>query len=110
MNEKIYSVDEFQSRITPIAMKYGVERVYLFGSYARGNATSKSDVDLRVDRGNLRGMLALSGMRIDICNILSKNVDLLTTGSLDDDFRKKISGDEVLLYNRNTMPATVSVD
>lgn len=100
MNEKIYSVDELQSCIVPIAMKYGVERVYLFGSYARGSATAKSDVDLRIDRGDLRGMFALSGMRIDICNILSKNVDLLTTGSLDDDFRQKISEDEVLIYER----------
>ena len=100
MNEIVYSVDELQIRIAPIAMKYGVERVYLFGSYAKGSATAKSDVDLRIDKGNLRGMFALSGMRIDICNVLSKDVDLLTTGSLDDEFRRKISGDEVLIYER----------
>lgn len=57
-------------------------------------------VDLRIDRGDLRGMFALSGMRIDICNTLSKNVDLLTAGSLDEDFRRKISEDEVLIYER----------
>lgn len=100
MNEKIYSIEELQRRIAPIAIQYGVERVYLFGSYAKGCATTESDIDLRIDKGALRGMFALSGMRIDICSALSKDVDLLTTGSLDDDFRSRIQGDEVLIYER----------
>lgn len=100
MNEKIYSIEELQRRIAPIAIQYGVERVYLFGSYAKGCATAESDIDLRVDKGSLRGMFALSGMRIDISSALSKDVDLLTTGSLDDDFRSRIQGDEVLIYER----------
>lgn len=100
MNEKIYSIEELQRRIAPIAVQYGVERVYLFGSYAKGCATAESDIDLRVDKGSLRGMFALSGMRIDICSALSKDVDLLTTGSFDEDFRRKISKDEVLIYER----------
>ncbi len=100
MTAKTYTIEELKSRITPIAVQYGVERVYLFGSYAKGCATTESDVDLRIDRGALRGLFALSGMRIDICSALSKDVDLLTTGSLDDDFRNKIRGDEVLIYER----------
>ncbi len=100
MNNKIYSIEEIQSRISPIAMRYGVERVYLFGSYAKGCATAESDVDLRIDKGSLRGLFALSGMRLDICNALSKNVDLLTTNSLDENFRGRIQNDEVLIYER----------
>ncbi|MDE7194083.1 MAG: nucleotidyltransferase domain-containing protein [Oscillospiraceae bacterium] len=100
MNDKIYSIEEIQSRISPIAMRYGVERVYLFGSYAKGCATAESDVDLRIDKGSLRGLFALSGMRLDICDALSKEVDLLTTNSLDDIFRSKIQNDEVMIYER----------
>lgn len=100
MSEKIYSIGEIQSRVSPIAMRYGVERVYLFGSYAKGCATAQSDVDLRIDKGTLRGLFALSGMRLDICDALSKEVDLLTTNSLDDNFRNRIRGDEVLIYER----------
>lgn len=100
MNEKIYSIEEIQNQVSPIAVRYGVQRVYLFGSYAKGCATAESDVDLRVDKGALRGLFALSGMRLDICKALSKEVDLLTTGSLDDDFRNKIQRDEVLIYER----------
>lgn len=100
MDDKIYSIKEIQKCITKIAAKYGVERVYLFGSYAKGCATSESDIDLRVDKGSLRGLFALSGMRLDICNALSKDVDLLTTNSLDEDFLGKIHSDEVLIYEQ----------
>lgn len=100
MNKEIYSIEEIQNRVSPIAIRYGVERVYLFGSYAKGCATAESDVDLRIDKGALRGLFALSGMRLDICDALSKDVDLLTTNSLDDNFRNRIQGDEVLIYER----------
>lgn len=60
MREQIYSVGDLRAIIAPIAARHGVERIYLFGSYARGEATKNSDVDLRVDKGNLRGMFALA--------------------------------------------------
>ncbi len=101
MNNKVYSIEEIKNLICPIAVRYGVERVYLFGSYAKGCATAESDVDLQIDKGSLRGLFALSGMRLDICDALSKNVDLLTTNSLDDNFRNRIQGDEVLIYGQS---------
>ena len=58
MRDQIYSVGDLRAIIAPIAARHGVERIYLFGSYARGEATKNSDVDLRVDKGNLRGMFA----------------------------------------------------
>jgi uncharacterized protein len=46
--------------------KSPVEHVYLFDSYARGEATANSDVDLRVDKGSLEGMFALCGLYTEI--------------------------------------------
>lgn len=51
MTDKIYSIDEIKKIISPIASRYGVERVFLFGSYARGEATEESDLDFRIDKG-----------------------------------------------------------
>ena len=78
-----------------------MERVYLFGSYAKGCADANSDIDLRIDKGRLRGLFALSGMRLDICGALDKEVDLLTTNSLDKDFLDRIHGDEVMIYEQS---------
>jgi predicted nucleotidyltransferase len=49
MPEKPYTITEIQNRIRPVAMRYGVERVSLFGSYARGEVKPSSDIDLCID-------------------------------------------------------------
>ena len=45
----IYAVDEIARIVRPIAQRYGLRAVYLFGSYARGAATEDSDIDLLID-------------------------------------------------------------
>ena len=52
---KIYTVPELQTVLSPIFREHGVKKATLFGSYAKGAATSRSDVDLLVDSG-LRGL------------------------------------------------------
>ena len=98
--EQIYTIDSLRSIIAPIAAQHGVDRIYLFGSYARGEANQNSDVDLRVDKGNLRGLFALGALYCDLEDSLGKKLDLLTTGSLDQSFLKEIEKEEVLLYDR----------
>ena len=94
-----YTVEEIKTTVEPIARKYGVERVYLFGSYARGDVNENSDVDFRIDKGSLKGMFALCGLYTEIEEALQMKVDILTTGSLEDDFLRKIQKEEVLLYD-----------
>lgn len=98
MCDKIYSIDEIKNIVTPIAKKYGVDKVYLFGSYARGEAAAGSDLDFRVDKGALRGLFALGGMYCDLEEKFQKKLDLLTTASLDEAFLNRIKNDEVLIY------------
>jgi len=93
------SIKKIKDSITDVAQEYGVARVYLFGSYARGDADANSDVDLRIDKGRLRGLFQLSGFQQDIQERLGKNVDVLTTRSLDDNFLKNIRNEEVVLYD-----------
>jgi hypothetical protein len=98
MTDKAYTIEEIRAVVTPIAQKYGVERIYLFGSYARGEAGTNSDIDLRIDKGSLKGLFALCGLYTEIQDALNSQVDVLTTGSLDDNFLHKIQAEEVLLY------------
>lgn len=98
MAEKKYTIEEIKAVVEPIARKYGVDRVYLFGSYARGDVTENSDIDLRVDKGSLKGMFALCGLYTEIEEALQTKVDVMTTGSLEEEFLHKIRKEEVLLY------------
>ena len=92
-----YTIDEIKEIVTILAARYGADRIYLFGSYARGDASKDSDIDLRIDKGAIRG-LQLGGLAADLENALGIPVDLVPTGSLDSKFLNSISDDEVLLY------------
>ncbi|MBR2782365.1 MAG: nucleotidyltransferase domain-containing protein [Oscillospiraceae bacterium] len=92
-----YSVEEIKTIVSSLAQQYGADRIYLFGSYARGDANANSDIDLRIDKGSIRG-LQLGGLAADLEDALGLPVDLIPTGSLDVSFLKSIAADEVLLY------------
>ena len=98
MSKKIYTVDEIRKLVFPIADQYGIERMYLFGSYARGEATPQSDIDFRVDRGNLVDLLELGGLFSDLEDSFQKNLDVLTTQMLSPEFLNSIRAEEVLIY------------
>ena len=92
-----YRIDEIKEIVTILAARYGADRIYLFGSYARGDANKDSDIDLRIDKGAIRG-LQMGGLAADLEDALGIPVDLVPTGSLDSKFLNSISDDEVLLY------------
>ncbi len=93
-----YSIEKLKEIITPIAEKYQISKVYLFGSFARGDYNEQSDVDLRIEKGELKGMFALCGFYTEVEEALQMKVDVVTTGSLEDDFLREIEKDEVMLY------------
>lgn len=86
-------ISEIRTFVSKRAEEYGAERVCLFGSYARGEATENSDIDLHIDKGRIRGGIALSGLFLDLKSDLGANIDLVTTGSLDTEFLEKIKGE-----------------
>lgn len=93
----VNTLTEIRDVVSRLAAQYGAKRVYLFGSYARGDMTSNSDIDLRIDKGAIRG-LEMAGLLIDLEDALGVPVDLIPTGSLDAGFLSAIQNDEVLLY------------
>jgi len=95
----MYSVSEIQRIVAPIAQRHGVERMTLFGSYARGENTPNSDIDLRIDRGSVRG-LQMAFLLTDLEDALNTRVDLLSTSALDEAFLSSIRGEEKLMYER----------
>lgn len=93
------TIYEIRDRIFPICRKYGIKRAYLFGSQARGEATENSDYDIRIEKGKLKGLFALSGLRLDLVDVLGRDVDLLSSLPNYPEVRKAILHDEVLIYD-----------
>lgn len=105
----VYSIQEIQARILPVAEKYGLHAVYLFGSYARGQAREDSDIDLLVDLAGtkVKGMFALSALFGDLEDALEKSIDLVTVSALaqapqmpsEADFRDAVLKERVELHS-----------
>lgn len=91
-------ISTIKKAIAPIARSYGIKRIYLLGSHAKGNATENSDIDLLVEKGKPMSLLKLSGMRQSVQEALALSVDLVTTAGIDDEFYKEIAGTAILLY------------
>ena len=93
------SVEDIRRVAQDLGAQYGVDRMYLFGSYARGDNDEASDIDLRIDKGRVRG-LQMAYLLSDLEDALHCPVDLLSTATLDPSFLYSIAGEEKLLYDR----------
>ena len=78
---KIYTVTELRDALSPIFAEHGVRSAILFGSYSKGQATERSDVDLLVDSG-LRG-LAFFGLLEGVASALDVPVDMIDVSQVE---------------------------
>lgn len=101
----IYTLEEIRNRTLPIIQKYRIPAMYIFGSYARGQATEDSDLDFLVDTTgtDLTSLLRLGALYCDLENAFEKRVDLITVRSImqntdmasDIDFRNAVLRERV---------------
>jgi len=98
--EKIYSLDEIKQILYPIFMTNAVYKAVLFGSYAKGLATNKSDIDIVIDsRGELLN-INFYGLLEEIKEKLRKEVDLFEISEIKKNslIYKEIEKEGILLY------------
>lgn len=84
--------------ITPIAKKYGAERVALFGSRAKNTAKETSDYDFIISKGNIQSLFQLAAFIDELEKVFGRNVDVITDTSNDIGFLEQIKKDEVVVY------------
>ena len=82
-----------------------VLKAWLFGSYARGEETSESDVDILFipDRsGKSFTLFTMGGMYMDLKKLLGREVDLIEEGSLRPYAVDSVNRDKKLVYERKS--------
>lgn len=94
----MYTIEEIKNKAVPIAKKYGVKKLSLFGSYARGEADEKSDVDFLFEKGEMSGYIKYFGFVNDLEDEFGCHVDAVSEGISDKEFLAEIKNDEVILY------------
>ena len=92
------TLEEIREKVIPIAKKYGVKKISLFGSYARGDADEQSDLDFVFDKINSQEKFSYIRFIQDLESEFKCHVDLVGDNISDKNFLTEIKNDEVILY------------
>lgn len=88
---------DLQKKIRPILLQHGIERAGVFGSYARGEQTSESDVDVLVAFPKHATLVDVVRLNRELESVLQKKVDLVSYASIHAPLRSTILAEEVSL-------------
>jgi len=89
------SLEEIKQKIIPILKKNNVKKAGIFGSYARGEQNSKSDVDILVELDKNLSLYDLIGIKLELEKILKKNVDLVEYETIKKELKESILNGEI---------------
>ena len=76
----------------------GIEYMAVFGSFARGQATENSDIDILVRFEKPIGLLALIDLETKLSNLMNRKIDLVTVNELSPYIRDKVLEEAVAVY------------
>ncbi len=88
----------YEEKFKELLKKYHVKRIAVFGSYAYGRPTPKSDIDFLVEFEKGTSLLEMVGLKLDLQELLHKNVDIATPKSLSKYIRGRVLKQAVYLH------------
>lgn len=90
--------EEQKNIIIKAMMPFKPLRIGVFGSFARNEDNEKSDIDLLYDFNSTYSLFDLSGLKIELQNLLNRNVDLVEFTAIHPSLKKSIIKDSVIFY------------
>ncbi|MCL2607490.1 MAG: nucleotidyltransferase domain-containing protein [Methanomassiliicoccaceae archaeon] len=97
-NGRKHTIEEIRLIVAPIAERYGVGKVYLFGSVARGDHNEKSDYDFCIELGKIKSIFKMAGFFGALKDAIGYDIDLVDTESVPPEFLKNIINDGIVVY------------
>lgn len=97
--KKILSIEEIKEKCAPLFRKYGIKEAYLFGSYARNEATRNSDVDIFTIGYDKSKPFGIGNLYLDLQDTLNKEIDLVENeAEHNQTFLNEIRKDFIKIY------------
>lgn len=90
-------INNIRRRIVPILKRHEIKRAALFGSFARGEQTAHSDLDLLIEFRRGKSLFDLVALKMDLEKKTGRKVDLLTYRSLHHSIRSRVLSEQVIL-------------
>ncbi len=81
--------------------KHTIQKVYLFGSYARNEQKPSSDIDFLIEHASNFSLFDLIKLQLDLENELKIDVDLISNNSVSKFLKDSINRDKILIYSQN---------
>ena len=98
INPSVLTIKQIKTRILPVMAKHNIHEIFLFGSYARGEANNNSDVDIYCESGDIKTLIDQGFFEDELEKALGKEVDIVFIGSqMDDYFKQQLEGDLIKL-------------
>lgn len=88
----------YDEKFKKLLKKHRVKRIAIFGSYADGRSTAKSDIDLLIEFEKGTSLLDMVGLKLDLQELLKRDVDIATPRSLSKYIRNRVLKEAVYLY------------
>lgn len=90
-------IEQHREQIQEIAARHGAHDIRIFGSLARGEGDSESDVDLLISLEKGRTLLDIVSLKQDLEEALGRSVDVVTERSLSSTLRPVVLREAVAL-------------
>lgn len=94
-------LEQLKIKVSPILKKYGVIRAGVFGSYARGEATKKSDIDFLMKFPRGTSLFDVGGVMVDLKKELGHEIDIASEGYLKKRIVPYVEKDLINIYGKN---------
>lgn len=92
-------LEKITEKIKPVAQKYNLTYVWIFGSYAKKKQTKNSDIDILVKTEDVAEGFKIVEVKFALEEVLEKNVDIVTTGSIEGSLLEGEDLEEILVYS-----------
>jgi len=91
-------LEKIKEKIHPVAKKYNLRCVWIFGSYAKKKQKKNSDIDILVRTEDVLGGFKIVEVKFALEEALKKQVDIVTTGSIKGSLLEGENLQEILIY------------
>lgn len=94
----MFTLDEIKNKAIPIAKKYNIVSLSLFGSYARNEQNDNSDLDFLIVANDKMGLFEYVEFYQELEKVFGCHVDVVSSGIQDKEFLNRIEKDKKVLY------------
>lgn len=94
------TLTSIENAVRDEASSFDIDKIYLFGSYARGTANEQSDIDLCLETGKNFSLFSAGAFSHALGTVLDVPIDLTTETSLYDFVKEECLRDRILIYER----------